>query len=342
MVSSPGCLTAIPSAIVNPGCAWHADDPELRPHRAQRERDAGREPTAADRDHDGADVAAAARPARGRSFPARRSRAGPRTHARRSAPVRSAKRERVGERLLEPLARELDLRAVRTGRFDLRHRRVLRDEDRRRTAGLARRPGDRLAVVAGARGDDPRAPLVVGPRVAIVLYAPRILNEPVRCRFSAFSQTSRPARRENVSEEYTGVSRATPASRSRAASISASSGAACILVHVEHADHDLPNGRQWVELALLHRVEQPPELRALARRPPRGVASRGRTRRRRPRPRGSGGGAPRAARRARGTRGARRACPTAPHPFAAQRLGEDDRRAPFTPAVERRGSSAPR
>jgi hypothetical protein len=32
------------------------------------------------------------------------------------------------------------------------------------------------------------------------LYAPRTLNEPVRCRFSAFRCTSRPARRDSVSD----------------------------------------------------------------------------------------------------------------------------------------------
>ena len=37
------------------------------------------------------------------------------------------------------------------------------------------------------------------PSVEIVLYAPRILNEPVRWRFSAFSRTWRPVSRENVS-----------------------------------------------------------------------------------------------------------------------------------------------
>ena len=35
----------------------------------------------------------------------------------------------------------------------------------------------------------------------IVLTAPRILNAPVRCRFSAFSCTVRPASRDSVSEE---------------------------------------------------------------------------------------------------------------------------------------------
>ena len=37
--------------------------------------------------------------------------------------------------------------------------------------------------------------------VAIVLYAPRILNEPVRWRFSALRKTWRPLRREKVSLE---------------------------------------------------------------------------------------------------------------------------------------------
>jgi hypothetical protein len=35
---------------------------------------------------------------------------------------------------------------------------------------------------------------------AIRVTAPRTLNEPVLCRFSAFRTTSRPARRENVSD----------------------------------------------------------------------------------------------------------------------------------------------
>ena len=35
---------------------------------------------------------------------------------------------------------------------------------------------------------------------AIVFTAPRILNAPVRCRFSAFSCTGRPLSRESVSD----------------------------------------------------------------------------------------------------------------------------------------------
>ena len=39
-----------------------------------------------------------------------------------------------------------------------------------------------------------------GDSVASMLTAPRILNEPVRWRFSALSTTSRPVSRESVSE----------------------------------------------------------------------------------------------------------------------------------------------
>ena len=107
--------------------------------------------------------------------------------------------ERGRERVLERRAHELDLRAVVLRRLDLRHRRVLRHEDGRLDARLARRPRDRLAVVAGARRDDAGSAARRPVSVAILLTAPRILNEPVRCRFSAFSATSRPMSFESVS-----------------------------------------------------------------------------------------------------------------------------------------------
>ncbi len=56
-------------------------------------------------------------------------------------------------RVLEPLTLEDQLGPVGAAGLDLRHRRVLRDEDPRVDAGLAGRPRDRLAVVAGARSD---------------------------------------------------------------------------------------------------------------------------------------------------------------------------------------------
>src|SRR5205085_4172968 len=56
-----------------------------------------------------------------------------------------------------------------------------RDEDRRGYAELARGPGDRLTVIAGARGDDAGRPLLRGQRRQLVdraadLERPRALQ----------------------------------------------------------------------------------------------------------------------------------------------------------------------
>src|SRR5512133_4339744 len=99
-----------------------------------------------------------------------------------------------------------------------------------------------------------------GVSVDSLLTAPRTLNEPVRCRFSAFSSTLRPTRRENVSERKIGVSSAIPKSRCRASWMSASVGAVRSVAKVEHLLHYLPHRRQRIELAPLHLVEQAPEL----------------------------------------------------------------------------------
>ena len=56
-MSSPGYLTAIPSAIVGPKRArLDADEARVRPQRAQRDRDPGGEAAAADRQHERLDV----------------------------------------------------------------------------------------------------------------------------------------------------------------------------------------------------------------------------------------------------------------------------------------------
>ena len=60
-------------------------------------------------------------------------------------------------------------------------------------------------VMTGAYFEDALAAITpaersVGESVESLLTAPRILNDPVRWRFSAFSRTSRPHRRENVSD----------------------------------------------------------------------------------------------------------------------------------------------
>jgi hypothetical protein len=67
-----------------------------------------------------------------------------------------------GHRVLEPLALEDQLGPVGAAGLDLRHRRVLWDEDPRLYAGLARRPRDCLAVVAGARCHHPGLAFGVG------------------------------------------------------------------------------------------------------------------------------------------------------------------------------------
>src|SRR5436190_192051 len=56
----------------------------------------------------------------------------------------------------------------------------------------------------------------------ILVYAPRILKEPVRCWFSNFSHTSPPHRRVKVSERSVGVRWATPERPSAAARMSSS------------------------------------------------------------------------------------------------------------------------
>src|SRR5439155_14756231 len=70
--------------------------------------------------------------------------------------------DRRSERVLERLAFLLDRAAVVARRLDFRHRRVVRHEDRGGNALLARGPGDGLAVVPGARGDDARRAFLLG------------------------------------------------------------------------------------------------------------------------------------------------------------------------------------
>src|SRR5687768_7097208 len=96
----------------------------------------------------------------------------------------------------------------------------------------------------------------------ILLNAPRILNDPVRWRFSAFRKTGRPLRRPRVSDEKTGVMRARLAMRVRAASMSARPGIVSIamFVHFEYLLHDLPNRGQRVELTALNLVQKASQL----------------------------------------------------------------------------------
>ena len=75
-------------------------------------------------------------------------------------------------------------------RVELRLRRVVGHDDRRRHAALPRGPGDALRHVAGARRDDAVRPSPRRGACRIALTAPRILNEPIGCRFSSLSQIS--------------------------------------------------------------------------------------------------------------------------------------------------------
>src|SRR5207302_1438157 len=82
-----------------------------------------------------------------------------------------------------------------------------------------------------------------------------------RCRFSALRRTGRPASRDSVSDGKTGVTRATPSSRSRARSISGSPGAASVaIVDPEDLLEYLAHRGQRVELTRLHLGEEPPQL----------------------------------------------------------------------------------
>ena len=73
-----------------------------------------------------------------------------------------------------------------------------------------RREGHRLRVVAGAGRHHARRSARARTGRAIMFVAPRALNEPVSWRFSAFSSTLAPTRRDSSPEGSTGVSRTLP------------------------------------------------------------------------------------------------------------------------------------
>ena len=83
------------------------------------------------------------------------------------------------------------------------------------------RQRDPLRVVAGARRHHAAARSAASSR-AIRTYAPRILNEPVRCRFSHLSPTGPPHSSVSALAPAIGVCATTPARSARAACTSAS------------------------------------------------------------------------------------------------------------------------
>ena len=142
-----------------PRLADDPHDPRAGLPRAKRDRDSRREPAPADGDQDGLGL----RRLLGelepdRPLPRDDARLLERMHERGAGALDVG--PSGGDGLLEALADELRRATVRARRLDLRHRRVLRHEDRRRDPGLACRPRDGLAVVAGARRDDARLPLL--------------------------------------------------------------------------------------------------------------------------------------------------------------------------------------
>ena len=129
-----------------------------------------------------------------------------------------------GQRLVHALAHQPHLGPQRGGGLGLGDGRRLGHEHVARHSSLAGRVGDRLGVVAGAGATTPSSHAL--PNEAILASAPRILNEPVRWRFSAFIATVIPTRSLSVRELSSGVSRMTPVPASAARRMSSADGSA--------------------------------------------------------------------------------------------------------------------
>ena len=134
---------------------------------------------------------------------------------RRRAPATT---RRTGT-LDHPAAEALD-------RVELRLRRALRDDDRRRDAAQPRRVGDSLRHVAGARGEHAAARAPSSVACSTALPAPRILNELTGCSVSSLSQISASA---STSSRTSGVRTAMPSITSRARAD---------LLERDHSEHD--------------------------------------------------------------------------------------------------------
>ena len=145
----------------------HADDLHLGPQRPQRETDARREAAAADRNDDRLDLGQLLDELEAdRPLARDHHRVLERMHERRAGLLDVGDRRR--DRVLERRADQLGARAVVARRLDLRHRRLRGHEDRRLDPGLARRPGDGLAVISGAGSDDARLALGLAQRADLV------------------------------------------------------------------------------------------------------------------------------------------------------------------------------
>ena len=87
--------------------------------------------------------------------------------------------------------------------------------------GTPRARAPAASACAWLPAEAPTTPAVQpSPSAASLAATPRILNEPVRCRFSALSATTPPARSEIVREDRIGVRRAIVSTAGRAAATS--------------------------------------------------------------------------------------------------------------------------
>ncbi len=192
----------------------HADDLDVGSQRARRGRDAGDQPAAADRDHQRVDRRLLLEHLERRSCPGRRSPRGRRTDARRSAPrscASSRPRARASSKV-SPSSTTVGAEAARA--LDLDRRREARHHDRRRDAHALGVVRDRLRMVAG-RDREHAVRALVGVSCAILLSAPRSLNDAVNCRFSNFRKTSQPASPDSVRDGRHGVRVTSPAAARR-------------------------------------------------------------------------------------------------------------------------------
>ena len=318
-VSSLGCLTAIPSAIVKPcsvepvyGAHAAAWTPTTRTFGCSS-RSASAIPDARPPPPIGTTSVSSSGSCSAISSPIVPWPAITRSSSKactKVAPVVLGALERRGERLVEVLAGQLDVRPVVHGRLDLRHRRVLRHEDRRRDLRLARRPRDRLAVVAGARRDHARGALGVAQRRDLVDGAADLERARALERLGLQLDVAADHARERLRGEDRASRARCPSMRSRASRISLSVGTVSV-ANLEHLLHDLAHGRERVELARLDRRPAAAAARDRPRPRARDASSHAPTRPRTPRRPGSSAAARRAARRPRGGRDAPRSSPRA-------------------------------
>ena len=323
--SSPRCLTAIPSAIVSPGLRdatprSAASPAGARGARARSRRRGHRRRSGSAPCPRSAACSASSSPI----VPWPAITRGSSKACTSVAPVRSTCACAAATAASKPRPDELDRAVVGAGRLHLRHRRVLGHEDRRGDPASRAAQATACPWLPGARRHDAGLALLgvsLGDRVVRAAD----LERAGPLEVLGLEQDGRPASRENVSEGVEGVSRATPASRARAASMSASVG-----LHRPSNTFSMIS-RTAVSGSSSRRCTDSSRRRSSGSSAT-AASSRdfaGSTPPRTPRPRGSADDVPRARRRARARPDAPRASPRARRRSPPQRLGEDDRRAPL-------------